>query len=94
MANTSRNLLFKYSFEGWTDHENLELDMISNVIVEHGEKSKYEPRDYGLSSSQFLQMLMSLKKTKTKKPSTPYEHEGYKTTLYYASDLVRCDHDV
>ena len=36
---------------------------------------------------------MSLKRPKTKKPSTPYKHEGYKTTLYYASHLVRCDDD-
>ena len=39
-------------------------------------------------------MMMSLNKQKSKKPYTPYEHEGYKTTSYYASDLVRCDDDV
>ena len=31
--------MFKYPFEGWTDHEHLDLDMTSNVIVEHGEKN-------------------------------------------------------
>ena len=37
---------------------------------------------------------MSLNETKSKKPNTPYKHEGYKTDSYYASDLVRCDHKV
>ena len=37
---------------------------------------------------------MSLNEPKSKKPYTPYEHEGYKTASYYTSDLVRCDHKV
>ena len=39
-------------------------------------------------------MIMSLKKPQKNKPSTPYKHEGYKNTLYYASNIVRCDDDV
>ena len=34
------------------------------------------------------------KQTQKEKPTTPYEHEGYKTTLYYSSNFVRCDDDV
>ena len=33
VANTPSQLLFKYSFEGRTDHDNLDLDMTSDVIV-------------------------------------------------------------
>ena len=43
VANTSTNVLFKYPFEGQTDHEKSDLDMTSNVIVEHGAKETYEP---------------------------------------------------
>ena len=79
MANTPSHVLFKYPFEGWTDHDNLDLDMTSDVIVEHGAKKAYTPQDYCLSSVQFRSMLISLNKPKSKKPCTPYEHEGYKT---------------
>ena len=37
---------------------------------------------------------MSLNKPKSKKPYTPYEHQGYKTASFYTSDLVSCDHKV
>ena len=94
MANTPSHVLFKYPFEGLTDRDNLDLDMASNVIVQHGTQKPYKPQDYGLSSVQFRSMLMSLKKPKSNKPNTPYEHEGYKIASYYASDLVRCDHKV
>ena len=94
VANTTSHVLFKYHFEGWTDHDNLDLDMTSDVIVEHGAKKAYTPRDYCLSSVQFRYMLMSLNKPKSKQPYTLYEHEGYKTVSYYSSDLVRCDHAV
>ena len=39
VANKSTNVLFKYTFEVWTDHEEPDLDMTSNVIVEHGAKN-------------------------------------------------------
>ena len=38
-------------------------------------------------------MLIILNTPKTYKPNTPYQHEGYKTISYYASNLVRCDDD-
>ena len=79
MANTPSHVLFKYPFEGWTDHDNLNLDMTSDVIVEHGETIASKPRDYCLSSVQFRSTLMILNKPKSKKPCTPYKHEGYKT---------------
>ena len=94
VTNTTSHILFKYPFEGWTDHENLDLDMTSDVIVEHRAKKAYKPRDCGLLSVQFRYMLMRLNKPKSKLPETPYEHEGYKTASYYSSDLVRCDHAV
>ena len=72
VTNTTSRVLFKYPFEGWTDHENLDLDITSDVIVENGAKKAYKPRNYVLSSVQFRYMLMRLKKPKSKLPETPY----------------------
>ena len=44
VANTPSHVMLKYPFEVWTDHDNLDLDMKSDVIVEHGAK-KYMNRE-------------------------------------------------
>ena len=36
VTNTTSHVLFKYPFEGWTDLDNLDLDITSDVTVEHG----------------------------------------------------------
>ena len=38
VANTPSHVLFKYTFEVWKDHDNLDLDMKSDVVVENGVK--------------------------------------------------------
>ena len=43
VANIPSHVLFKYTFEGWTDHDNLDLDMASDGIVELGSKKSYKP---------------------------------------------------